>query len=210
MTVNYQTAGQYCAREEIRRSEFITHVMHVSGEDELFARLSELRKKYSDATHVCYAAVLDASGNAARFSDDGEPSGTAGAPILEAIKQSGVKEVLVAVVRYFGGIKLGAGGLVRAYSSVASSALKAAPRIRRRLCDVYSLKTDFSRAKKISGVLSKTGIVVLNTEYSDCVTLTLAVDADRRIDAELSEMLAEKPRIEKIKTDYIEENLQKE
>ena len=83
---------------EIKRSKFIAVVARVRDEEELFSRLGEIRKKYSDATHVCYAAIFDRTGNAARFSDDGEPSGTAGQPILEALKKSGLKETLVAVV----------------------------------------------------------------------------------------------------------------
>lgn len=205
--MSYQTVRDYSESQEIRRSEFITHVKRVRSEEELFSALSELRKKYSDATHVCYAAVFDVAGNAARFSDDGEPGGTAGAPILEAIKQSGIKEVLVAVVRYFGGVKLGAGGLVRAYSSSASSALKNAPKLTRTLCDVYALTTDFSKAKKIASTLPKAEINVLSTEYTNNVTFTLAVQSGRKIEPRLAEMLAEKPRLTKLGTDYIEEKL---
>ncbi len=202
---SYESVQRYSEQTEIRRSLFIAEVFRVESEEQLFVALGELRKKYSDATHICYGSVFDKTGNGARFSDDGEPGGTAGAPILEAIKKSGLKEVLVAVVRYFGGVKLGAGGLVRAYSSSASSALANAPKIKRKECDIYSLSTDFSKAKKVQPCFSKADILLLSTEYSDCVTFTLAVESGREIESKVAQMLAEKPKLEKLYTDYIEE-----
>ena len=197
----YETVQRYSEQTEIKRSLFIAEIYHVTSEEELFTALSELRKKYSDATHVCYGSVFDKTGNGARFSADGEPGGTAGAPILEAIKQSGIKEVLVAVVRYFGGVKLGAGGLVRAYSSACSSALKNAPKVYRLLCDVYSLTIDFSKAKRVIPSFPKVEISVLDTVYTDCVTLTIAVESGREIEGKVAEMLAEKPKLTKLYTD---------
>ena len=111
---------------EIERSRFIGRAVRVRNEEEAKAFLAELRKKESGATHNCFAYVADRAGNLLRFSDDGEPSGTAGMPILEVIRAKKLVETLVAVTRYFGGIKLGAGGLVRAYSRAASEALEAA------------------------------------------------------------------------------------
>lgn len=187
---------------EIRRSEFITIVRHVTSEEELFVELNAIRKKYSDATHVCYASVFDTSGNGARFSDDGEPSGTAGAPILDAIKGAGIREVLVAVVRYFGGIKLGAGGLVRAYSSSASDALKSAKKLICEPTDYYQLVLDFSTAKKVTSAIIKSGIRIENTEYSSVVTLTLAVLSGVEITATLADILGAKPNLTFIKSGY--------
>ena len=104
----------------IEKSRFLTYSTHVESEEEAKAFLAEIRKAHSLATHVCYAYIADKIGNLQRFSDDGEPQGTAGVPILEVLKAKKLFETAVAVVRYFGGIKLGAGGLVRAYSSSAA------------------------------------------------------------------------------------------
>lgn len=189
---------------EIKRSRFIAVVARVRDEEELFFRLGEIRKKYSDATHVCYAAIFDRTGNAARFSDDGEPSGTAGQPILEALKKSGLKETLVAVVRYFGGIKLGAGGLIRAYSSAASDALSAADKIVARPMDVYKLKTDFAHAKRFTAFALRNEISIVYTEYSAKVTFTLAAESGRNVLPILSDALQAKPDLEFIETRFIE------
>ena len=110
----------------IEKSRFITYATHVETEDEARAFVAEIRSMHSLATHVCYAFVADKIGNLQRFSDDGEPQGTAGVPILEVLKNKKLFETAVAVVRYFGGIKLGAGGLVRAYSSSAAENLDGA------------------------------------------------------------------------------------
>lgn len=200
----YETIKNSVKTEEIRRSRFIAVVRRVKSEDELFSELSAIRKEYSDATHVCYAAVFDKLGLATRFSDDGEPSGTAGQPILEAIKKSGLKEILVAVVRYFGGIKLGAGGLTRAYSGCASGAIAATERVKCELCDEYVVKTSFATAKKIAGALAKKGYETLNTEYSDKVTLTLAVETGRAAETEIAALSLGSASVEKTGTLYIE------
>ena len=176
----------------------------MKGEEELFAELGAIRKKYSDATHVCYAAVFDKSGLAARFSDDGEPSGTAGQPILEAIKQSGLKETLVAVVRYFGGIKLGAGGLTRAYAGAATNGLKNSGRVTCTLCDEYRVRTSFATAKKISGALEKKGYVTVKTDYDSAVTITLCAEKGRDAEAEISALSLGTAAVEKLGTVYDE------
>ncbi len=200
----YETVQNSTTTEEIKRSRFITEVRRVKGEEELFAELGAIRKKYSDATHVCYAAVFDKSGLAARFSDDGEPSGTAGQPILEAIKQSGVKETLVAVVRYFGGIKLGAGGLTRAYAGAATNGLKNSGRVTCTLCDEYRVRTSFATAKKISGALEKKGYVTVKTDYDSAVTITLRAEKGRDAEAEISALSLGTAAVEKIGTVYDE------
>lgn len=200
----YETVMNSVSTEEIRKSRFITVVRRVKSEEELFGELAAIRKEYSDATHVCYASVFDKSGLAARFSDDGEPSGTAGQPILEAIRKSGLKEILVAVVRYFGGIKLGAGGLTRAYSGCASGAIAEAGRVECELCDEYRVSASFATAKKISGALAKKGYMTVNTEYSDKVTFTLAVEAGRDAVSEIAALTLGSASVEKIATRYVE------
>ncbi|MDE7084622.1 MAG: YigZ family protein, partial [Clostridia bacterium] len=109
-------AGETVTEKIIEKSRFITVSRHICGDDEAKAFVAEISKKHADATHNCYAYVCDKLGNILRFSDDGEPQGTAGMPMLEVLRANGLCETAVVVTRYFGGIKLGAGGLVRAYS----------------------------------------------------------------------------------------------
>ena len=205
--MEYTTVETCRYESEIRRSEFITEIRRVKSEEELFEQLAQLKKKYSDATHICYGAIFDKTGNGARFSDDGEPSGTAGAPIMDALKNSGLKETLVAVVRYFGGIKLGAGGLVRAYSQSASDGIKTAKKIVCTLCDVYTLNLDFSRAKKAQTFFDKNQIEVLSIEYSDKVSYTLAVNIGRQIYELISQFTAGNPDLLKTDEKFIEKKI---
>lgn len=106
-----------------KRSKFIAFAEHVAHEDDIKARLAQLRKQYYDARHVCYAYALGNEGETTRANDDGEPSGSAGRPILGAIRSAGLTYTLVVVVRYFGGVKLGTGGLVVAYKTAAAEAI---------------------------------------------------------------------------------------
>ena len=205
--MDYITVESTAVTTDIKRSEFITEVRRVKSEEELFEELGKLRKQYSDATHICYGAIFDKTGNGARFSDDGEPGGTAGAPIMDALKNSGLKETLVAVVRYFGGIKLGAGGLVRAYSQSASEGLKAVGKISCALCDIYTLNLDFSKAKKAPVFFEKNEIEVISVEYSDRVKYTLAVKANRSIYELISQFVAGNPDLSNSGKRYIEKKI---
>ena len=105
----------------IQKSKFITKLFRIENEDEATYILTKLKHEYSDATHICYAYIVD---NIKRFNDDGEPSGTAGIPILNVLENNNLNYILAVVIRYFGGIKLGAGGLVRAYSNSVSNLVK--------------------------------------------------------------------------------------
>lgn len=205
--MDYITVESATVTADIKRSEFITEIRRVKSEEELFNELGKLKKQYSDATHICYGAIFDKTGNSARFSDDGEPSGTAGAPIMDALKNSGLKETLVAVVRYFGGIKLGAGGLVRAYSQSASEGIKAVSKISCSLCDIYSLDLDFSRAKKAPVFFEKNGIEVVGVEYGQSVKYDLAVSSGRSIDELISQFVSGKPSLTLIEKRYIEKKI---
>ena len=205
--MDYITVESATVTADIKRSEFITEIRRVKSEEELFNELGKLKKQYSDATHICYGAIFDKTGNSARFSDDGEPGGTAGAPIMDALKNSGLKETLVAVVRYFGGIKLGAGGLVRAYSQSASEGIKAVSKISCSLCDIYSLDLDFSRAKKAPVFFEKNGIEVVGVEYGQSVKYDLAVSSGRSIDELISQFVSGKPSLTLIEKRYIEKKI---
>lgn len=159
----------------IEKSKFITYLSHVESEEEAREFLAEIRSKHSMATHVCYAFVADKIGNLQRFSDDGEPQGTAGVPMLEVLKNKKLFETAAAVVRYFGGIKLGAGGLVRAYSSSVAEALDRADIRSLQICAEYSVETDYTGIDGVNKYFSTHACSVLATEYGEKVTFTVAV-----------------------------------
>ena len=159
----------------IEKSKFITYLSHVENEEEARAFLAEIRANHSMATHVCYAFVADKLGNLQRFSDDGEPQGTAGVPMLEVLKNRKLYETAVAVVRYFGGIKLGAGGLVRAYSSSVAEALDRAEICSLQICVEYRIETEYTGVDSINKYFNAHACNVLSTDYGEKVTFTVAV-----------------------------------
>ena len=170
MTDRYVTLSDSFAEIVILRSRFLAYVYHVESEEECAEKLAALRKKYYDATHVCYAYCADIEGRTIRFSDDGEPSSTAGAPILSGITKGGWRQVLIAVVRYFGGTKLGAGGLVRAYTDAAVKAAEAAEETEMRLCTVYYAETDYNTFARLSAAVPRMGGSMTNVCYGEGVS----------------------------------------
>ena len=140
-----------------KRSRFIGHCFPVSSEEEALARLAEMRKTYADATHNCWAYNLE--NGIMRFSDDGEPGGTAGMPIMDTLIRRDIKNAIIVVTRYFGGILLGSGGLVRAYSRSASDALQAAGCGIMSPCKVLEFAVDYPRYGGIEGFVKENSIV---------------------------------------------------
>ncbi len=159
----------------IERSRFLTYAAHVESEEEARAFIGEIRKAHSLATHVCYAFIADKAGNLQRFSDDGEPQGTAGVPILEVLKAKKLIETAVAVVRYFGGVKLGAGGLVRAYSSSAAECLDTADIRSLEVCRELFISVDYTGVEGLQKYLSTHTCSLLSTEYGERVDYKIAV-----------------------------------
>lgn len=160
----------------IQKSRFICSVMPVDGEDEAKSFVASVRAKYPDATHNCYAYVADDGGFYVKFSDDGEPQGTAGMPMLEVLKNRKLFKVATVVTRYFGGVKLGAGGLVRAYSESVCNALDNAKIIEYVLSSVIKIEVSFSLYPKILKYFSSIVNNVLSTDFTaDGVSITFAV-----------------------------------
>ena len=159
----------------IEKSRFLTYSCHVESEEEARAFVAEIRKMHSLATHVCFAFVADKTGNLQRFSDDGEPQGTAGVPMLEVLKARGLKETAVAVVRYFGGVKLGAGGLVRAYSSCVSENLDGAEICVLDVCAEYAIYAEYTGVDGVQKYLSTHTCSLLSTDYGEKVRFLVAV-----------------------------------
>ena len=168
-------SGENESEKVIEKSRFLTYSAHIESEEEAREFLAKIRAKHSLATHVCYAFVADKLGNLCRFSDDGEPQGTAGMPILDVLKNKGLYETVVAVVRYFGGIKLGAGGLVRAYSSSASENLDGAKICCVELCSELSLFVEYTGLDAVQKYLSSRPCSLLSSDYGERVQLLVAV-----------------------------------
>ena len=168
-------SGETVTESEISRSKFITHLTAVESVDEGLKYLAAMKKKYSDATHNCYAAIGSPESNEFKFGDDGEPSGTAGQPILNALRKNGLYCVCAVVTRYFGGIKLGAGGLVQAYSRAASEAVRASEVTRYVYSTEYVAELTYSGHGAVANFLAESGAVVTGAEYSDGVKITFAV-----------------------------------
>lgn len=157
-----------------KKSEFIGNIAPVKNEEEAIAFIEEIRKQHRKATHNCYAYILREN-NIGRHSDDGEPSGTAGAPMFEVLKKEGLTDVCCVVTRYFGGILLGAGGLVRAYGNGVKIAVDAAEikliKIARRII----IKIDYSLYGKIGALLSDYDVRVQNEDFGADIKITLCI-----------------------------------
>lgn len=177
----YTTVGKEAHVEfEEKRSLFIGHAKHVDSEEEALEFIKQLKKEYSDATHNCFAYLLK-GGIVARYSDDGEPQGTAGMPMLETIRKSGVNDVCVVVTRYFGGILLGAGGLVRAYSHSTSIAIEGAQVVTYEPYAEYELRCGYSEYQKYNNIFSNFSAIIDSTDFGADVTVRFAI---KRTDAE--------------------------
>ena len=167
--------GEHVSEKIIEKSRFITYSAHVETEEEARAFLAEVRSKHTLATHVCYAFIADKIGNLQRFSDDGEPQGTAGVPIRDVLKNKKLFETAVAVVRYFGGIKLGAGGLVRAYSSSAAENLDGADIRVLEMCGEYAVIVDYTGIDGAQKYISSQPCSLLSSDYGEKGRFIVAV-----------------------------------
>lgn len=158
-----------------KKSRFIATVRQVSTEEEAVAFIDEMKKKYYDARHNCSAFVIGSKGELTRSSDDGEPSGTAGRPMLEVLTGSGIRNVAVVVTRYFGGVLLGTGGLVRAYSGAVKMALEQCETITRRFGVQLMIRTDYNGVGKIQYLLGSRNVVIQDSVYAADVEMTVLV-----------------------------------
>ena len=173
--MEYKTV-KHSASDEFteKRSRFIGYVRPVQTAEEATAFVAEIQKKHWDAKHNVYAYILR-DGNVKRYSDDGEPQGTAGVPTLDVLEKSGVTDVAVVVTRYFGGILLGGGGLVSAYSHAAHLALAAGEIITMGLCSVLTVEAEYPFYAKLLPFLEKTAAKILDTDFSEKVRITLSL-----------------------------------
>ena len=175
---SYTTLGQYSAEEYIvKKSRFIGYAKPVKSEQDALCFIEEIRKKHWDATHNVYAYALR-EGSIKRFSDDGEPQGTAGMPVLNVITQEDVSDCVVVVTRYFGGILLGGGGLVRAYSHSAKLAIDAAGVVTLVPWLVLNISCDYNLYGKIETLIRDLGGVVQDTAFTDNVNISFRIEKE--------------------------------
>ena len=174
--LSYKTLGaENSAEFVINKSRFIGYGCPCQTEEEALAFLTRIRQKHKDATHNCYAYIIGLNAGVMRYSDDGEPGGTAGMPIIEVMKARGVVNCAVVVTRYFGGVLLGAGGLVRAYAQGSKVALDAAGVVRMERSARHLVEVDYSTWQRLEYFLRSAPCVTLGTEFTDRVLCTLMV-----------------------------------
>jgi len=168
-----------CGEITEKKSRFIATIRPIRSEDEALCFLEQTRKKYWDAKHNCFAYVIGEHNEITRCSDDGEPSKTAGRPMLDVLLSEGIHDAAAIVTRYFGGVLLGTGGLVRAYQAAVKAGLAACTLVTRRFGRMLVVTTDYNGFGKLQYIAASEQISLLHTEYTDVVAVTLFVTADK-------------------------------
>lgn len=178
MSASYKTVRTESSDEFVEKhSRFIGYCKPVQSEAEAVEFINTIKKKHWDARHNCYAYTLR-EGQIKRYSDDGEPSGTAGMPILDVINRNDIVDAVVVVTRYFGGILLGTGGLVRAYSQGCKIALEASGIVEMSLCAQCLIRCSYTRYGKLNTLIIESGGIVDNVEYSDDVLISFHIPSE--------------------------------
>ncbi len=179
MLLSYKTVYEGRQGEiEEKKSRFIASVAHVESEEEAIRFVEMTRKKYYDARHNCYAYCIGKKGEQMRCSDDGEPSQTAGKPMLDVLIGQQLCDTIVVVTRYFGGTLLGTGGLVRAYTAATQEGLKNSTIIEKRLAEQFWITVDYSAIGKLLYMIGQKGYTQLDSDYGEQVTLVVLVPAE--------------------------------
>lgn len=194
----------------VEKSRFICYLKRVQSKEQAYEYIKELKKTHWDATHNCSAFIIGEQGMIQGSSDDGEPSGTAGIPMLEVLKKKKLHDVVAVVTRYFGGVKLGAGGLVRAYSKSVSNALEQIGIVQKIEVGEYILALDIVSAGKALNILYQQSLFqVASVDYQDVAKIYLRFrQADlQQVVAELTELLQMSVELELVDTSYIEEDV---
>ena len=205
MAEKYRTVAKEGIGEiEEKRSRFIATIRHIETQEEAASFYEEMRKKYWDARHNCTACILGKKGEYRHSSDDGEPSGTAGRPMLEVLDGAGLTDVAVVVTRYFGGTLLGTGGLVRAYSGAVQAGLQQAEIQEKSLCTCLKITTDYNGSGKLQYLFGQRKLQVLDTIYEQDVTFLVAVPPEEvpSVSAAAADATAGKAVMEEEGTDW--------
>ncbi|KDQ65916.1 YigZ family protein [Streptomyces halstedii] len=180
MQEQYRTVARAGVHEtEINRSRFLCALAPAATEEEAQAFVARVRAEHPGATHNCYAYVIGADASVQKASDDGEPGGTAGVPMLQMLLRREVRYAVAVVTRYYGGVKLGAGGLIRAYGGAVGEALDSLGTLTRRRYRLATVTVDHQRAGKLENDLRSTGRIVRDVRYAEAVTIEIGLpDAD--------------------------------
>lgn len=164
---------------EIKKSKFICHLFRIENEEQAKEYIAKIKKEHYKANHNCSAYMLGENFEIQRSSDDGEPSGTAGVPMLEVLKKNQLQNTLAIVTRYFGGIKLGAGGLIRAYSTSVSEALKEIGIVQGKLQQILDIIIDYPQLGKLQNYLKNEQIAIQEIDYLEQITVKVAIDINQ-------------------------------
>lgn len=204
--LEYKTIDGYAQTEwEVQKSRFISYVNHIENETQAQDFVNQIRKKHFDATHNCYAYIIGEHNDTQKSNDDGEPSGTAGVPILEVLKKNELSDVVVVVTRYFGGIKLGAGGLIRAYGKSATLGLEASVIVKKSVFNCYNLSMDYDLLGTLENYLHQKEIRIKDKNYTDKVDITILLpqnDSENTL-KDITNLSAARCKITKLDTVYL-------
>ncbi len=202
----YKTVRQFACDELVeKRSRFIGYCKPVSTQDEAIAFINEIKSKRWDARHNVYAYVVKDEG-VSRYSDDNEPQGTAGIPVLDAIRKRDITDCVVVVTRYFGGVLLGAGGLVRAYSAAAKLAIDASGEREMEMCSVCALRCSYTMYGKIPALVARHGGTIDDSDFTDDVSIAFHLPEDQltAFNKALSEESSGKYAAEEVKKEFFD------
>lgn len=193
---------------EEKKSKFIANFRLVETEEQAMDFIEEMKKKYWDARHNCSAFIIGRKAELVRCSDDGEPSQTAGRPMLEVLMGAGLRNAAVVVTRYFGGTLLGTGGLVRAYTAAVQEGLKNSRIARMRYGVELMVDTDYNGIGKLQYIMGKRGIPIRNTEFADTVKLWVLAPYEEAegLEKEIIQATSAKAKITRLKSDYYQED----
>ncbi|MCM3185388.1 YigZ family protein [Priestia megaterium] len=211
MLSQYYTVKQEGSHEiTIQKSRFICHMKRVTTEEEAQQFIQDIKKQHWNATHNCSAYLIGERDQFQKANDDGEPSGTAGVPMLEVLKKRGLKDTVVVVTRYFGGIKLGAGGLVRAYGKSVSEALNELGKVKRTLMAVMHTTVDYTWLGKLENELRSSVYLLKEIHYADMVEIeTFVEEAQTEAFTEwMTELTNGQADIRAGETTYLEEDVE--
>ena len=211
MRKNYKTVKGYGEREIIiSKSRFIAYVDRAETEDEALAFIDKIKKMHPNATHNCSCYMVGEHDQIQKANDDGEPSGTAGVPMLEVLKKQGLKDTVVVVTRYFGGIKLGGGGLIRAYGKSTTEGIDASQVVERKVHHLMKVAVDYNWLGKVENEVRQSSYTLKEISYADAVELFVFVLAEEQsvFEAWMIEMTNGQAQIECVEKQFIEFNVE--
>ncbi|SDI30466.1 uncharacterized protein, YigZ family [Planococcus glaciei] len=207
MRENYKTIGELTECEIIiQKSRFIGYAKRAETEKEALEFIESIKAKHRSANHNCSAYLIGKHDSIQKANDDGEPSGTAGFPMLEVLKKQGLKDTVVVVTRYFGGIKLGGGGLIRAYGKATTEAIAASGVVERRLHFLMKVIIDYNWLGKMENEVRNSDYPLKDIQYMDGVALLIYVPRDKKDDFTgwINEMTNGQARIESLESEFLE------